>query len=258
MPAMGKRKSKSKRKNNHNVVQNCQKKTKKAIKHIENSITKTLICLPNNKYAHKPNAGCKSSGTPVPIVQKISTLSKEAKTWFQNGSKNIIDLIKSKKKQILHKINLATKKLCTKLLETVEQDFNSKQITAVPSIVAGSNKENEVRNKIFFAIPKAHSSPVSLFDDTIRYSNEISKIDTLRSLETTPKSTKNITPRLFSNASRLLNHPTPKSDVKQLMSLDGKPSQQLEKILKEPQQKSHEAISASSRSPIYFTKKRHR
>ena len=234
-----------------------KKKNHNALK-IGNEMTKTL-----DKQSHSPTSGERKTSSlnrstlklnifpnnieiTNLIIKKISNLGEATKKWCQTETKNIMNLIKTKKKQIMTQILISTKSACTKLLNAKEIDLKQPilsidtpfNITRPKTI----KRENNIPNKKSSMSPISQSSPYA-------NANEISKIHQRNISELLENTLKVFITDITPSSIKCDNHQdhTSKINIKcnthqhskaksiqapqKLMSLNTKPSRQLEDML---------------------------
>lgn len=157
----------------------------------------------------------------------MSIINQETKNWFQIRKKGIMQAIESSKKNIVTKILHTTKTVCTHLLKTIELNMNPNKISTIPykaPILNLKIQEKKATNKISFISPISRSTPETKLI-------EMPIIQYAEKSELKPKC----------NFSKFLEN-TPKPVPRKLMSLDTKPTHQLEEILNDIEEKSNHNI----------------
>ena len=168
--------------------------------------------------------------------------------------------IKTTKKRIVKEILCSTKSICTKIIETIDPTLDPANISNIRFNSRAANQDHEVSKKIDFILPLSHSSP------NIKC-NQLSIIQSPRSkskiqpnishlLEISPKVSKSmLTSFKNANVPKII-----KSDCKQplqeLMSIDAKPSHELQiKIFNEQIKKHNELkIEVENKNKLHENK----
>ena len=250
---MGKNKKNKLKKKNHNAPKIGNEMTKNLDKHTHSPTYEEIKSSSPNRNIIKLNTIPNNIEITNLIIKKISNFGKATKKWCQIETKNIMNLIKAKKKQLITQILISTKSACTKLLDAKEIDLKRPtQSIDTPLNITRPNKIKQENNNL------NQKSLISSITQSSPYpnNNEISKIqqrNNLELLENTPKVfTTDTTPSSIKRNNKQDNtsivnikcntsqqsKATPIQAPQQLMSLNTKPSRQLEDLLKNTHEKS--------------------
>ena len=248
---MGKNKKNKLKKKNHNAPKIGNEMTKNLDKHTHSPTYEEIKSSSPNRNIIKLNTIPNNIEITNLIIKKISNFGKATKKWCQIETKNIMNLIKAKKKQLITQILISTKSACTKLLDAKEIDLKrptqSKDTKFNITRPKTIKQENNILNKKSLMSPISQSSPYTNNNEIIQQRN-ISEL-----LENTPKVfTTDTTPSSIkrnnqqNNTSKInikcntsqQSTATPIQAPQQLMSLITKPSRQLEDLLKNTHEKS--------------------
>ena len=241
---MRRKKAKNKLNNkNNNAEKNDKKGPKTSTNPVQNSEYQVNESQAQNKKCHGPNVNRKNNEFTRLIAQKISIFSKNTKVWIQRESKNALESIEKSKKEVVKTILRSTKSFFTKILETIDQTLDPAKISNLKSNQKAANQYHEVSNKIPIILPLLHSSP------NINC-NQISNIQSPRSqskiqssisrlLEITSKNSKSKSISFKDpNIPEILKSKC-KQPLQQLMSIDVKPSHELQTKILFEQVKNH-------------------
>ena len=250
---MGKNRKNKLKKKNHNAPKIGNEMTKNPDKHNHRPTCEEIKITSPNRNIVKLNTSPEITDL---IIKKISNLGKATKKWCQIETKNIMNLIKTKKKQLMTQILNSAKSACIKLLDAKEIDL--KRPTQSKDTPLNITRQNKIKqeNSILNMTPISQSSPYA-------NTNEISKIhqrNISELLENTPKLLiTDTTPSSIKcnyqqeNTSKInikcntsqQSKATPIQAPQKLMSLITKPSRQLEDMLNNMHEKSDSISSIS-------------
>ena len=140
--------------------------------------------------------------------------------------------IKTTKKRLVKEILCSTKSICTKIIETIDPTLDSAKIKNIKFNSKAANQDHEESKKIAFILPLSHSSPnikcnqISIIQSPQSKSKIQSNISHL--LEITPKVSKSmLTSFINSNVPKIVESKC-NQPLQQLMSIDAKPSLELQ------------------------------
>ena len=239
---MGKNRKNKLKKKNHNAPKIGNEMTKNLDKHTHSPTYEEIKSSSPNRNIIKLNTIPNNIEITNLIIKKISNFGKATKKWCQIETKNIMNLIKTKKKQLMTQILISAKSACIKLLDAKEMDLKRPtQSKDTPLNITRPNKIKQ-KNNILNMTPISQSSPYA-------NTNEISKThqrNISELLENTPKVLRTDTTPSSIKCDNLQDH-MPKINIKRnttqqskatplqapqkLMNLNTKPSRQLEVIL---------------------------
>ena len=178
------------------------------------------------------------------IARKISIVSEKTKVWIQRETKNVLQSIETTKKRLVKEILCSTKSICTRIIEAIEPTLDPAKISNIEFNSKAANHEES--KKIAFISPVSHSSPnikcnqISIIQSPQSKSKIQSNISHL--LEITPKVSKSmLTSFINSNVPKIVESKC-NQRLQELMSIDTKPSHELQIKVFNEQIKNHNEL----------------